>query len=214
MDFTNCGALEVKGAVQRAHVQWSDNGANRTIRGPLRPDEEAAEEDLESMRAAASGMSREDGFAAMKVEADELKAGKAPKEAGFVDRDGNRFRAHVQHKEEGSLRHIPGPWRPDEEAAKGDLVAIRAAARGMSRAAGIAAMAAEAKRLIAGKAPKAEGSVELMGTGFRASIRWRVEGSIIPARGPRRAEKRRAEEDLECMREAVSYTHLTLPTKA
>ena len=65
-------------------------------------------------------------------------------------------------------------------------------------------MAAEAKRLIAGKAPKAEGSVELMGTVFRASIRWRVEGSILPARGPRRAEKRRAEEDLECMREASS----------
>ena len=34
------------------------------------------------MRAAASGMSREGGFAAMKVEADELKAGKPPKEAG------------------------------------------------------------------------------------------------------------------------------------
>ena len=65
-------------------------------------------------------------------------------------------------------------------------------------------MAAEAKRLIAGKAPKAEGSVELMGTSFRASIRWRVEGSIIPARGPRRAEKRRAEEDLEALREASS----------
>ena len=28
----------------------------------------------------------------MKAEADELKAGKAPKEAGFIDRDGNRYR--------------------------------------------------------------------------------------------------------------------------
>ena len=81
---------------------------------------------------------------------------------------------------------------------------MRAAASGMGREDGFAAMAAEAKRLIAGKAPKAEGSVEPMGTAFRASIRWRVEGSIIPARGPRRAEKRRAEEDLECMREASS----------
>ena len=99
MDFTNCGALEIKGAVQRAHVQWSDNGRKRHIRGPFRLDEEAAKEDLESMRAAASGMSREDGFAAMKVEADELKAGKPPKEVGFIDRDGTAFRARVQFKE-------------------------------------------------------------------------------------------------------------------
>ena len=55
MDFTNCGALEIKGAVQRAHVQWSDNGRNRHIRGPFRLDEEAAKEDLESMRAVTGG---------------------------------------------------------------------------------------------------------------------------------------------------------------
>ena len=35
MDFSNCGALEVKGDVQRAHVQWSDNGSKRNIRGPF-----------------------------------------------------------------------------------------------------------------------------------------------------------------------------------
>ena len=83
---------------------------------------------------------------------------------------------------------------------------MRAAARGMSREDGFAAMAAEARRLLASKAPKVEGSVEPMGTDFRASIRWRVEGRIIPARGPRRTERRRAEEDLECMHEASS-TH-------
>ena len=37
--------------------------------GPRRPDRQAAEEDLLSMRAAASGMGREDGFAAMAAEA-------------------------------------------------------------------------------------------------------------------------------------------------
>ena len=96
MDFTKCGALHIKGAVQRAHVQWWDNGANRHIYGPFRPSEEAAKQDLESMRAAASGMSREDGFAAMKVEADELKAGKPPKEVGFIQHAGNAFRVRVQ----------------------------------------------------------------------------------------------------------------------
>ena len=109
MDFSNAGVTEPAGAAFRAHVTWYDKGANRNIYGPRRPDEAAAKEDLESLRAAASGMSREDGFAAMKAEADELKAGKAPKEVGFIDRDGKAFRAHVQFKEEGTLRHIPGP---------------------------------------------------------------------------------------------------------
>ena len=85
------------------------------------------------MRAAASGMSREDGFAAMKVEADALKAGKSPKEVGFIERAVDSFRARVQFKEEGTLRHIPGPWRPDEESANEDLESIRAAASGMGR---------------------------------------------------------------------------------
>ena len=98
------------------------------------------------MRAAASGMSREDGFAAMKVEADALKAGKPPKEIGFIDRDGNVFRALVQYREDGAKRHIPGPWRPDEEAAKEDLESMRDAARGMSRDEGIAAIKVEADR--------------------------------------------------------------------
>ena len=62
--------------------------------------------------------SREDGFAAMKAEADALKAGKPPKEAGYIDRDGNAFRAHVEIREEGARRHIPGPWRPDEETRR------------------------------------------------------------------------------------------------
>ena len=129
MDFSNSGATQpLGGGFFRAHVQWKDQSTKRDIQGPRRPDEEAAKEDLESMRAAASGMSREDGFAAMKAEADELKAGKAPKEVGFIDRDKNAFRVLVQFREEGAKRHIPGPWRPNEEAAKGDLQSMRAAA--------------------------------------------------------------------------------------
>ena len=79
MDFSRSGTTERVGASFRAHVQWNDKGKQHA-HGPNRPDEEAAKEDLESMRAAASGKSREDGFAAMKAEADALKAGKPPKE--------------------------------------------------------------------------------------------------------------------------------------
>ena len=105
MDFSKaCVTEDVNGAF-RAHVQRSDKGSTgRHIHGPRRPDQQSAQEDLESMRAAASGMGREDGFAAMKIEADELKAGKPPKEVGFIEGDGNAFRAHVQFREEGAKR--------------------------------------------------------------------------------------------------------------
>ena len=145
MDLSNAGVTEQVDGAFRAHVQRSDKGSTgRHIHGPRRPNEEAAKEDLESMRAAASGMGREDGFAAMKAEADELKAGKLPKEVGVIDRDSNGFRAHVHFSEKGSQQNIYGPWRPDEEAAKGDLQSMRAAAISTSREDGFAAMHAEA----------------------------------------------------------------------
>ena len=106
MDFTRAGYVHSLPDAFRARVKWKDSGRLRECDGPRRPTEEAAKEDLESMRAAASGMSREDGFAAMKVEADELKAGKPPKEVGYVDGGGNGFRAHVEFMEEGARRHM------------------------------------------------------------------------------------------------------------
>ena len=200
MDFSRIGAVEADGATYCARAQPRCGGKKRQIiRGPYRPDQQAAQEDLESMRAAASGMSREDGFAAMKVEADALKAGKPPKEAGFIDRDGNGFRARVQYREDGAKRHIPRPWRTDEEAAKDDLVAIRAAASGMGRDEGVAAMAAEAKRRREGKPMTEGGCVKEIEKSYRAAFCWQDERDV---KGPRRAEKRRAEEDLEALREA------------
>ena len=128
MDFSNAGTTELAGDAFRAHVQRNHKGAKRHIYGPRRPDEAAAKEDLESMRAAASGMSREDGFAAMRIEADELKAGKAPKKVGSIERAGKVFRAHLHFREQGTDRDIHGPWRPGEGAAKDDLV-LQAALR-------------------------------------------------------------------------------------
>ena len=36
---------------------------------------------------------------------------------GAIERAGSAFRAQVQWYDKGANRHIPGPWRPDEEAA-------------------------------------------------------------------------------------------------
>ena len=118
MDFSRVGAVEADGAAYCAHVQPRVGRKRHHIRGPNRPDQQAAQEDLDSMRAAASGMSREDGFAAMDVEADALKAGKLPKEVGFIQHCGNAFRARAQFREEGAKGDIPGPWRPLQAATR------------------------------------------------------------------------------------------------
>ena len=129
-----------------------------------------------------------------------MKAGKPPKEVGFIHRDRNVYRARVQYKEEGTLRDILGPWRPDEETAKADLQSIRAAAGGMGREDRFAAMAAEAKRLREGKPMTEGGCVKEIERSYRAVFCCQDERDI---KGPRRAEKRRAEEDLEALREAA-----------
>ena len=65
-------------------------------------------------------------------------------------------------------------------------------------------MAAEAKHLCDGREPAQRGCIEELDGGYRAHYHWREEGSQRDERGPRRAEKRRALEDLEAMRSAQS----------
>ena len=79
---------------------------------------------------------------------------------------------------------------------------MRAAANGLGREEGYAALEAEADRLKAGKPPKEEGSVTVFGNSSCACFRWREGGQMRYVYGPRRAEKRRADEDLEPLREA------------
>ena len=122
--------------------------------------------------------------------------------AGYVHSLPDAFRARAKWKDGGRLRECDGPRRPDEETAQRDLESMRAAARGMGRGDGYAAMAAEADRLKSGKPPKEEGSVMVFGNSSVACVRWREAGEMRYAYGPRRAEKRRAEEDLEALREA------------
>ena len=55
MDFPNAGVTQpLGGGVFRAHAQWKENGVKRHLQGPRRPDEAAAQQDLERIRKAAS----------------------------------------------------------------------------------------------------------------------------------------------------------------
>ena len=53
MDFSNVGTAERVDDAFRAHVKLRINGQQRNAYGPRRPDEAAAKEDMQSMRAAA-----------------------------------------------------------------------------------------------------------------------------------------------------------------
>ena len=55
MDFSSVGTTERVSDAFRAHVNLRINGQQRNAYGPRRPDEAAAKEDLESMRAAVTG---------------------------------------------------------------------------------------------------------------------------------------------------------------
>ena len=79
---------------------------------------------------------------------------------------------------------------------------MRSAGSGVGREDGFVAMDAEANRLKESKAPKEQGSVEEFDGGYRADVQWLEEGCKRHVHGPRRAEKRRALEDLEAMRSA------------
>ena len=96
MDFSRIGVVEADGAAYCAHAQPRFGGKTCHIRGPFRTDQQAAQEDLDSMRAAANGMGREDGFVAMAAEAKRLIAGKAPKAEGSIKRSGADFRALIR----------------------------------------------------------------------------------------------------------------------
>ena len=120
---------------------------------------------------------------------------------GTTERVGDAVRAHVNLRINGQQRNAYGPRRPNEEAAQADLQSMRSAGSGMGRDEGFAAMEAEAKRLREGKAPREQGNIEEMDGSYRADI-WSCGGGHV--HGPRRAEMRRAEMDLEAMREASS----------
>ena len=148
MDFTNIGGVEVKGATYRAHIVWKDSRVNRNIRGPAWPNQEIALLDLQSMRSAARGMGREEGFAAMGAEANRLKEGKAPKEQGSVEEFDGGYRADMRWYEGGSQRHAHGPRRPEKRRAEEDLEALReASSNHADSAVRRAALVAEAHRL-------------------------------------------------------------------
>ena len=55
MDFTRAGAVHAQSGAFRARVHWKQDGRLRGGTGPRRPTREAAEVDLESMRAVTGG---------------------------------------------------------------------------------------------------------------------------------------------------------------
>ena len=125
MDFSSVSSLEPVDSGVRARARWNTKGMRKFLRGPRRVCEEAAQQDLDSMREDAKGLSREGGFAAMQAEARRLVDSKAPKAAGFVTLLRNSFAARVRWKEAGEMRVIYGPRRAEQRRAEMDLESMR-----------------------------------------------------------------------------------------
>ena len=147
MDFSRAGVVKPAGDSYRVHVQWRGNKGKRDIYGPRRTDDQAAEEDLQSMRAAASGMSRKDGFAAMEAQAKQLRDGKVTIEQGAVIIFGDSFAACIKWSDAVAVLRSYGPRRAAKRRAEEDLEALReASSEQADPAARRAALAAEARR--------------------------------------------------------------------
>ena len=147
-DFSSVGVVESVGTAFLAHVQWKEKGVNRHSRGPRRAEQQIAQEDLQSMRAAASGLGRDEGYAALADKARLLHQEKTTPQKEYVEQIDDGFRAHVQWSEAGTNRHAHGPRRGEKRRAELDLVMIFGAAENcMSRSEGRRAMLEEATRL-------------------------------------------------------------------
>ena len=147
-DFSGVGAVETVGTAFRARVQWKEKGVNRCSHGPRRAEQQIAQEDLQSMRAAASGLGRDEGYAALANKARLLHKEKTTPQSEYVEQIDDGFRAHVQWSEAGTNRHAHGPRRGEKRRAELDLVMIFGAAENcMSRSEGRQAMLEEASRL-------------------------------------------------------------------
>ena len=107
MDFSRAGYVHSLPDAYRARAKWSDYGRPRECYGPRRPDEATAKLDLESMRTAASGMGRQEGFAAMEAEAKRLREGTAPRTEGTVTPFGEGY---APHSMERIWRDASGLW--------------------------------------------------------------------------------------------------------
>ena len=132
-----------------------------------------------------------------------------PVELGNARTREGRSRAEFYIRDLGGVVRFEGPWRSDEQRAKGDLSTIRAAgASKTERSAAVQAMEQEADRLKdEAKTEASEGGIETVKGGHRARVQYTdSSGSQKKIRGPPRHDERRAQADLETIRAAaVAY---------
>ena len=115
------------------------------VTGPVRCDKKHAEEDLASIRAVATGQTREENLAAMHAEAQRLKDARKREtrqqhererrlhESGFIEAQkqgrGITFLARLVWTVGGVPQRLDGPCRGDKRRAEEDLSKLRAAAK-------------------------------------------------------------------------------------
>ena len=145
---TELGCIGRRGGQCRAEFRASDSGRELRFEGPYRDDEDVAQDDLLTIRAAGERMARTEALQAMESQSIFMKS-EAANEAGGIQMKGFEHRARMRCLDHsGGLRVIQGPCRLDARRAQADLERIRAAAASQpTRADDCEAMAEEAHRL-------------------------------------------------------------------
>jgi hypothetical protein len=133
----------------RAEFKVRDSGRELRFKGPYHDREELAQDDLLTIRAAATKrMTRAEALQAMELQAIHLK-NEATGEDGGLHAKGSQHQARVQYTDSsGARKDMYGPVRHDARRAQADLETIRAAAASKpARPECFEAMADEAHRL-------------------------------------------------------------------
>jgi hypothetical protein len=143
------GSCSHRDGQSRAQFKVRDSGRELHFEGPYRDSEELAQDDLLTIRAAATkSMTRAVALQAMELQAIHLK-NEAKGEDGGLHVKGNQHQARVQYTDSsGARKDLYGPVRHDARRAQADLETIRAAAASKpARPEYFEAMADEAHRL-------------------------------------------------------------------
>ena len=190
-DAAKLGRVQNREGGHRAQFFTRDVGRSVSFEGPVRSDEKLAQDDLLTIRAAASeGMTRAESLQAMKRQADQLKndtndAKGDPAQLGCVRSREGRFRAEFKAKDSETVLRFEGPWCSSEKLAQEDLLTIRTAAHpSMTRAVALQAMEHQAD-FLKDEAKREGGGLEPKENQFRARVQY-IDLSLIHISEPTR----------------------------
>ena len=109
-ELVELGCIGRRGGQCRAEFSASDSGHELRFKGPYRANEELAQDDLLTIRAAGERMTGTEALQAMEAQSILLK-NEAKGELGCIGRRGGQYRAEFKAWDSGHELRFEGPYR-------------------------------------------------------------------------------------------------------